>query len=208
MLLVDDKRRKGYLFAFIDDMSRLIAHAEFYLSGGPGHLIYRPYVKPCSKAGGLSRKRYFDNGPAFRSHHLEEITASLGIALVHSPPYVPQGRGKIERLFRTVRSSFLPGFKSDTLRDINEAWKCWIGDVYHQRKPLGTGHAPLQRFTSTMEYVRPAHADLGDYFRKKAPRPAWPRTAPSPWPAGYTRPQCLWSASKSSSSTTTITTTA
>ncbi|CAO0824197.1 hypothetical protein DFAR_490009 [Desulfarculales bacterium] len=32
MLLVGDKRRKTYLFAFIDDMSRLIAHAEFYLS--------------------------------------------------------------------------------------------------------------------------------------------------------------------------------
>ncbi|CAO0821048.1 hypothetical protein DFAR_2090026 [Desulfarculales bacterium] len=34
MLLVGDKRRKIYLFAFIDDMSRLIAHAEFYLSEG------------------------------------------------------------------------------------------------------------------------------------------------------------------------------
>ncbi|CAO0820207.1 transposase [Desulfarculales bacterium] len=29
MLLVDDNRRKTYLFAFIDDMSRLIVHAEF-----------------------------------------------------------------------------------------------------------------------------------------------------------------------------------
>ncbi|CAO0819870.1 hypothetical protein DFAR_1150028 [Desulfarculales bacterium] len=33
---------------------------------------------------------------------MEEITASLSIALVHSPPYVPQVRGKIERSFRTV----------------------------------------------------------------------------------------------------------
>ncbi|CAO0823477.1 hypothetical protein DFAR_3710035 [Desulfarculales bacterium] len=34
MLLVGDKRRKTYLFAFIDGMSRLIAHAEFYLPEG------------------------------------------------------------------------------------------------------------------------------------------------------------------------------
>ncbi|CAO0820758.1 hypothetical protein DFAR_1860042 [Desulfarculales bacterium] len=33
------------------------------------------------------------NAPSYL--HLEEITASLGIALVHSPPYVPQGKGKI-----------------------------------------------------------------------------------------------------------------
>ncbi|CAO0819660.1 hypothetical protein DFAR_2810038 [Desulfarculales bacterium] len=38
---------------------------------------------------GLPRKLYLDNGPALRSHHLEEITASLGIGPVHSPPYVP-----------------------------------------------------------------------------------------------------------------------
>ncbi|CAO0824590.1 hypothetical protein DFAR_710053 [Desulfarculales bacterium] len=78
---------------------------------------------------GLPRKLYLDHGLAFRSHYLEEITASLGITLVHSPPYEPQGRGKIERSFRTVRSQFLPGFKSDILRDINEALECWIRGI-------------------------------------------------------------------------------
>ncbi|CAO0822679.1 hypothetical protein DFAR_3220010 [Desulfarculales bacterium] len=34
LLLVGDKQRETYLFAFIDDMSRLIAHAEFYFSEG------------------------------------------------------------------------------------------------------------------------------------------------------------------------------
>ncbi|CAO0820238.1 hypothetical protein DFAR_1450026 [Desulfarculales bacterium] len=34
MLLVGDKRRKTYLFALIDDMSRLTARAEFYLYEG------------------------------------------------------------------------------------------------------------------------------------------------------------------------------
>ncbi|CAO0821050.1 hypothetical protein DFAR_2090028 [Desulfarculales bacterium] len=43
---------------------------------------------------GLPLKLYLDNGPAFRSHHLEEITASQGTAPVHSPPHVPQGRAR------------------------------------------------------------------------------------------------------------------
>ncbi|CAO0821427.1 transposase [Desulfarculales bacterium] len=83
---------------------------------------------------------------------------------------MPQGRDKIERFFRTVRSQFLPGFKGDTLRDIKEALECWIMDVYHQRKHLGSGQAPLQRFTNKMECVRPAHANLANYFRKRASR--------------------------------------
>ena len=32
MVVMDDKRRKTYLFAFMDDMSRLIPHAQFYLN--------------------------------------------------------------------------------------------------------------------------------------------------------------------------------
>lgn len=168
MVLAAGKRRKAYLFAFIDDMSRLIAHAEFYLSEGLA--TYLQALRQALLKRGLPRKLYLDNGPAFRSHHLEEITAALGIALVHSPPYVPQGRGKIERFFRTVRSQFLPGFKGETLKDLNEALECWLRDVYHQRKHHGTGQAPLQRFTQKMECVRPAPADLEDYFRKRAKR--------------------------------------
>ncbi|CAO0821564.1 transposase [Desulfarculales bacterium] len=141
LLRVGDKRRKSYLFAFIDNMSRRIVHAEFYLSEGLA--TYLQALRQALFKRGLSREPYLDNGPAFRSHHLEEITASLGTALVHSPRYVLQGMGKIERLFRTVRAQFLPGFRGDTLRDINEALECWIRDVYHQCKYLGTGQATL-----------------------------------------------------------------
>ncbi|CAO0823185.1 transposase [Desulfarculales bacterium] len=86
---------------------------------GPSHLSTGLGLTSALLKRGLPRRFYLDNGPAFRSHHLEEITASLGNALVRSPSYVPQGRGKIEKFFRTVRFQFFPGFKDDTLRDIN-----------------------------------------------------------------------------------------
>ncbi|CAO0820006.1 transposase [Desulfarculales bacterium] len=77
---------------------------------------------------GLPLKHYRDNGPAFRSHHMEKIIASLG----HRPgPLIFQGRGKIEKFFRTLRSQFFPGFKCETLRNINKVLKCWVRDVYH-----------------------------------------------------------------------------
>jgi hypothetical protein len=111
-----------------------------------------------------------DNGPAFRSKHLEYVAASLGIALIHSKPYTPQGRGKIERFFKTVRSDFLPGFKGESLADINEAFEAWLTDVYHQRVHGGTGQTPFMRFTANTQCIRSAPENLNDHFRKTARR--------------------------------------
>ncbi|CAO0824501.1 hypothetical protein DFAR_670010 [Desulfarculales bacterium] len=68
MLLVGDKRRKTYFFAFIDDMNRLIVHAEFYLS--EGRATYLQTLRQDLLKRGLLRKLYLDNSTAFRSHHL------------------------------------------------------------------------------------------------------------------------------------------
>jgi putative transposase len=163
-----DKRRKTYLLAFIDDHSRLIPNAEFFLSESLD--CYLRALEGAISMRGLPRKLYTDNGPAFRSHHLESITAGLGIALVHARPYKPQGKGKIERFFRTVRSDFLPGFKGDTLDDLNLAMHFWLNDIYHQRIHSSTGQCPFERFTAHMECIRQPPRNLQDYFRKTARR--------------------------------------
>jgi len=119
---------------------------------------------------GLPRKIYTDNGSAFRSHHLEHVTASLGIALIHARPYRPQGKGKIERFFRTVRGDFLSGFKGNTLAELNQALFFWLNDLYHQRIHSSTGQTPFARFTSRMECLREAPPNLKDYFRKTVRR--------------------------------------
>ena len=165
---VDSRMRKAYLFAFLDDHSRLVPHAQFYLSEGLGS--YLDALEQALLRRGLPRKLYLDNGPAFRSKHLEDITASLGIALIHSSPYKPQGRGKIERFFRSVRSQFLSGFRAKTLHDLNEAFDLWLNDLYHQRKHSSTGQSPFERFTAQMHCLRAAPKDLQDHFRKRTRR--------------------------------------
>jgi putative transposase len=165
---VGDRQRKTYLFAFLDDMSRLVPHAQFYASEALGSFL--DALRQSLLRRGLPRKLYVDNGPAFRSRHLEEICASLGIALVHSRPYQPEGRGKCERWFRTVRTEFLPGFCGRTLEELNLALDLWIREVYHQRLHSSTGMSPLQRFAAHMECLRPAPKDLEDFFRIRARR--------------------------------------
>lgn len=162
------RMKKSYLIALIDDHSRLTTYGEFYLS--ESILSYVDAPEQALLKRGLPRKLYVDNGPAFRSLHLEHIAASLGIALIHSRPYKPQGRGKIERFFRTVREEFLAGFQGKTLDDLNMAFDAWLTDVYHARKHTATGQSPFERFTSDMACLRAAPKDLRDHFRKSARR--------------------------------------
>lgn len=165
---VDGKNRKVYLIAFIDDMSRLICHAQFYLSENLN--CYLDALRQALLTRGLPRKLYVDNGPAFRSFHLHQITASLGIALIHSKPYQPQGRGKVERFFRTVRADFLPPVRAQSLTDLNTALDRWLREVYHNREHRSTGQTPLKRYAAHCECVRAAPKDLSDHFRQQARR--------------------------------------
>jgi transposase InsO family protein len=165
---VEGRYRKSYLFAFLDDHSRLIPHAQFYLSENLDS--YLDALKQALLKRGLPRKLYVDNAAAFRSKHLQHITASLGIALIHSRPYQPQGRGKVERFFRTVREQFLMGFKGKGLYELNEAFDFWLNDLYHQRKHTATSQSPFLRFSKNTECLRVAPKDLPDHFRKVAKR--------------------------------------
>jgi len=167
-VLVGDKKRKTYLFAFIDDMSRLVPHAAFFLNENLD--AYLSALRCALLKRGLPRKLYVDNGAAFRSKLLHEIGASLAIALIHSKPYTPQGRGKVERFFRTVQAQFLPTFQGGSLDELNRALDQWITTVYHQRPHRATGEPPLKRFADHMECIRPAPRDLEDYFRKRVRR--------------------------------------
>ena len=96
-------------------------------------------------------------------------SASLGIALINATPAQPQGKGKIERVFKTIRSQFLPGFTGKTLEDINQSFEEWLKE-YHERKHSSTGQSPISRFVDNIECVRSAPQNLRDHFRNVARR--------------------------------------
>jgi len=91
MVMVNQRQRKTYLIAFLDDHSRLVPFAGFYLSENLASFM-DAFEKALAKRG-LPRKLYVDNGAAYRSRKLEFTCASLSIALIHARPYKPQGKG-------------------------------------------------------------------------------------------------------------------
>jgi hypothetical protein len=101
-----------------------------------------------TKRHGICQRFYTDNGPSYASNHLKQVTARLGIHLVHTPPYRPQGRGKVERFFRTVRDQFLGDLQADTIVRLNANLTEYLAE-YHQRIHRGIGASPTQkRFAS------------------------------------------------------------
>src|SRR5436309_1203703 len=126
-------KRQSFLCAILDDASRLIPHAQFYPAQSLETLF--DCLRQAIAARGVPIRLYVDNGKIYRSRQLERIGASVGILIVHTPPYQPEGRGKIERFFRTVREQFLASIDRQhvaTLADLNARFQIWLDSAYHR----------------------------------------------------------------------------
>jgi transposase InsO family protein len=168
-VMAEGKHRKTFLFAFIDDHSRLIPHAQFYLRENLDSFL--DCFRKALEKRGVPRKLYVDNASSYRSHQLAHTAASLGIALIHTKPYTPEGRGKIERWMKTVRMSFLAVLPHGlTLAALNERLWEWIEKSYHLAVHTATKQKPLERYLKALTLIRPAPKNLLDYFRTKAVR--------------------------------------
>lgn len=163
--------KKAYLIALLDDHSRLILWAEFRFRETVAEFI--AVLKQALLRRGLPRRIYVDNGAAFRSDRLAYALASLGIALLHSTPYQPEGKGKCERWFKTIRQNFLPQLSlkdTESLTSLNKALHAWIDDYYHQTEHSTTGQTPWERFVGHLQATRKAPDHLEHYFRHRALR--------------------------------------
>lgn len=135
------------LLAIIDDASRYIVMALFLLSEAYADLV--PCLVDAFVRHGLPLALYCDNGAAFSTRDLALACARLDIALIHSRPYLPQGRGKIERFFGTVRTSFLPGLEPSDLESfeaLNAAFASWLDRSYHRRVHSALNATPIACF--------------------------------------------------------------
>jgi putative transposase len=160
-------KMQAFLHATLDDASRLIPHAQFYPSQGLDACL--DCLRQAIAARGVPVRLYIDNAKIYRSQQLARIAASLGTLIVHTPPYQPEGRGKIERYFRTVRDQFLTNLdpkQSLSLEELNDRLWTWIENAYHRAEHSALGSTPLLRWQRDIEHVRqlPPATDLRRLF--------------------------------------------
>jgi len=163
---------KTYLSVLLDDATRVVPYGAFY--GSDNAACFQDALKQALLRRGVPRRLYCDNGSSYRTHHLQVVCATLNIALIHSRPYRPRGRWKVERFFRTVRSAFLPHVTLDHRSDLatlNRVWWSWLEAEYHQTSHRGIGgQTPLDRFLEDNALIRPAPDNLDDMMRMQVSR--------------------------------------
>jgi hypothetical protein len=114
-----------------------------------------------------SRTRSTSTTMAMIDKQLQRACACLGIRVVHSRPGQPDGRGKFEKLFRTVREQFLveigSGRELADMTQLNTLFTAWVWTVYHRRRHSETGQSPPERW-SVISPRLPSVAQLRDAF--------------------------------------------
>lgn len=155
--ITEGRKKKGtYLFAYIDDASRLITHAQFYYAQNFDSL--RHSLKEAVLRRGVPRLLYTDNGKIYRSQQFEYMCASLGCTLIHAQPFSPNEKGKIERFFLTVRKRFLSTINSSKLgsiEELNEKFHQWLETDYLRKPHSGLNNlTPLDIFISQISRVK------------------------------------------------------
>ena len=157
---------KAYLFAFVDDQSRAVVGHRW--GGAEDSVRLAAALRPALAARGVPEGVYVDNGSAFVDSALLRACARLGIKLIHSTPGRPQGRGKIERFFRTVREQFLVEVDTEKVTDLamlNRLFTAWVEQVYHRRTHSETGQQPLERWLAGAPFPTPTTDALREAFR-------------------------------------------
>ena len=155
------QQRRTHLFCFLDDHNRLVPYAEFFWDET------LPRMERVLKLGilrrGVPQAVYVDNGRVYSSTQFNAACATLGIRRIQGRPYHPEGRGKQERFFETLRLRFLPEVTASAitrLRDLNDSLWAWLDRIYHQSEHSETHQTPLARYTAGLDQVRPADPEL------------------------------------------------
>lgn len=151
-VLIGDSARvkKARLLVFIDHYSRYIVEGRYYLH--EDYEALRFGFRRVLLLYGLLVKLYIDNGPSFQSKrfHAGCESPELNIQVVHSKPYVSEGRGGCERFNKTVKEQFENEANARTepltLDELNAFFEAWLKERYHRDIHSETGEAPEERF--------------------------------------------------------------
>jgi putative transposase len=147
IIKVNGQKRQTYLTTIIDDASRIIAHGEFFFHDNAVNM-QNVFKKAIAKYG-LPKRLFVDNGSPFKNDQLRLICASLGILLIHTSPYSPESKGKVERVFRTIKDNWLNGTdwnEFHSLEALNASFNKYLTENYMNKEYSALQMTPRVRY--------------------------------------------------------------
>jgi len=141
------------LIAFIDDASRVAAHAEFFFEENIDSLVRA--LKAAFYKRGIPEQLYVDNGSIYSSQEITLICARIGCLLRHTPVRDGAAKGKVERFFRRVRQQFLSrNLDLGSLKTLNDQFTLWLEDEYNSAPHSALGMKPVDRFAFDLKRIK------------------------------------------------------
>ncbi|MEK6725558.1 MAG: DDE-type integrase/transposase/recombinase [Deltaproteobacteria bacterium] len=170
------------LILLLDDHSRYIMAAEFFWEDSAYNNMQM--IRDVVQDYGRFKVLYTDNASFFKAirynqsrfysfkqpEYESEITRAcrqIGITHITHKPYQPQGKGKIERIFRFIQERVISQFEKEKVCDLESAngllWE-WI-DWYHEKHVnRTTGMTPKKRFNPNGFIPLSGEVNLDDVF--------------------------------------------
>lgn len=162
------------LLGVIDDHSRLLCHAQWYLVDECAEIFIHGLAQAIAKRG-LPRALLTDNGSAMIAGETAEGLARLGVVHHTTLPYSPEQNAKQEVFWSQIEGRLLPmleGERELTLALLNTATQAWAEGEYQRKRHDELGCSPLDRALEGPSVVRPSPAseDLRRAFRVETTR--------------------------------------
>ena len=186
-IVYEGRHRQTYLIAFIDDASRLLVHGEFFFEDNARNM-QMAFLK-----FGVPRRIFVDNGCSYRNNQLDWICAELGIVKLHSKPYHPKGKAKIERSHRTEKDRWMNCTDWNTfhsLEDVNTSYHRFLDTEYNNSPHSSIGMTPKERYLKDFDSLRFLEkAAVEEGFLHRITRKVTPTATVSLFNVSYEVPQ-------------------
>lgn len=157
VVLADGGWKKPWMLAFMDDASRLICHAQWYLEQTTESWVHG--LAQAILKRGLPRALLSDNGSPMMAAESTEGLARLSIVHHTTLPYTPEQNGKQESFWGVVEGrlmAMLEGESELTLARLNEATQAWVELDYHRKRHSELDATPIERAMRGPSVARPA----------------------------------------------------
>ncbi len=155
------KNKKVYLMLILDDASRVVVGFDFYFADNA--VNFQNTLKDAVSRYGRPRRLYCDNGAPYKNEQLRLICATLGTSLINSKPYSPQSKGKVERVFRTIKEQWLMYLTDEdksSLDSLRNSLEIYLTSKYHNKIHTSLDMTPIERFTVDSNSISIPHEKL------------------------------------------------
>lgn len=190
-IVEEGRHRQTCLIAFIDDASRLMVHGEFFFEDNAVNM-QQAFQKAILKFG-VPKRLFVDNGCSYQNNQLSWICAELGIVKIHSRPYHPRGKAKIERSHRTEKDRWMNCTDWNTfhcLSDVNRSYHHFLDTEYNHGSHSAINMSPRERYLKDFDSLRFVEKSvLEESFLHRITRKVTPTATISLYNVSYEVPQ-------------------